>query len=510
MASLIVKISHGTEIRRFTWNNEPPRTWPALSKRVGELFELPKHFKLTYVDDEGDRITLSSDDELSEAVNIALASSPAVLRLAVVVPPKPTTTTTSINTTDVVMSDASTEPEAKATTADAGTHAKPATADAATYNNNNHNIHNLHNTTHSNTPSAMPGAAMPGATTGGTPFPPGSVPDEYHALFNSLAAQLPGLAAQLPEAVRVLLPHAELDHAATLAANAAANASCAAAEAMKAAAAANNHHTNGPPMAEGFAPMAGAHPGVRCDRTGQSPILGNRYNLVGHNYDLCEAEFLKLSDKEKALYIQIPPPAPLPVHTFGTGDPTTGGGKNTFGGGTTNNINAAAADPYTTGIHPGVECDRSGVCPIVGIRYNLKGHDYDLCQAEFDKLPSTEKLKYTPIPPRAICAAAAAATAAGGGAMDINDVDTTTPEGVKLALASMGFTDESMVNIAVNKHGPDLQACARDLVSLTSEWQSLLDDLADMGFANRDLNKTLILQHDGNLKRTVKALVEDA
>jgi len=74
----------------------------------------------------------------------------------------------------------------------------------------------------------------------------------------------------------------------------------------------------------------------------------------------------------------------------------------------------------------------------------------------------------------------------------------------------MGFTDESMVNIAVNKHGPDLQACARDLVSLTSEWQSLLDDLADMGFANRDLNKTLILQHDGNLKRTVKALVEDA
>ena len=66
MASLIVKISHGTEIRRFTWNNEPPRTWPALSKRVGELFELPKHFKLTYVDDEGDRITLSSDDELSD------------------------------------------------------------------------------------------------------------------------------------------------------------------------------------------------------------------------------------------------------------------------------------------------------------------------------------------------------------------------------------------------------------------------------------------------------------
>ena len=142
MANLIVKVTNGTEIRRFTATSDT-LTWSHLSKRCAEMFDIPKPFKLTYVDDEGDRITLSSDDELSEAVNIALASSPAVLRLAVVVPPKPTTTTTSINTTDVVMSDASTEPEAKATTADAGTHAKPATADAATYNNNNHNIHKI-------------------------------------------------------------------------------------------------------------------------------------------------------------------------------------------------------------------------------------------------------------------------------------------------------------------------------------------------------------------------------
>merc|ERR1719408_1244039 len=69
-----------------------------------------------------------------------------------------------------------------------------------------------------------------------------------------------------------------------------------------------------------------------------------------------------------------------------------GGGAATGGGG-------GAADAMALGFHPGVECDRSGMCPIVGVRYNLKGHDYDLCQREFDKLPAAEKLMYTPIPP---------------------------------------------------------------------------------------------------------------
>jgi hypothetical protein len=51
------------------------------------------------------------------------------------------------------------------------------------------------------------------------------------------------------------------------------------------------------------------------------------------------------------------------------------------------------------GIHPGFRCDRSGVKPIVGIRYSLPGKDYDLCQAEFDKLPADEKALYDAHPP---------------------------------------------------------------------------------------------------------------
>ena len=88
-------------------------------------------------------------------------------------------------------------------------------------------------------------------------------------------------------------------------------------------------------------------------------------------------------------------------------------------------------------------------------------------------------------------------------------LDKTTPEGVKAALGAMGFVDASMVEVVLAKHGADLDACARDLAAAT-EWDSLLDDLAEMGFEQRELNRTLLLKHDGNVKRTVKALVEDA
>jgi len=48
-------------------------------------------------------------------------------------------------------------------------------------------------------------------------------------------------------------------------------------------------------------------------------------------------------------------------------------------------------------IHHGISCDRSGMIPIVGVRYHLTGHNYDLCQAEYDKLSPTEKSQYEAI-----------------------------------------------------------------------------------------------------------------
>ena len=64
------------------------------------------------------------------------------------------------------------------------------------------------------------------------------------------------------------------------------------------------------------------------------------------------------------------------------------------------NVNSA----MTGGCHPGVTCDKTGMHPIVGNRWHLKGHDYDLCEAEYQKLAEEEKLKYELIPPP--CAAA--------------------------------------------------------------------------------------------------------
>jgi hypothetical protein len=64
------------------------------------------------------------------------------------------------------------------------------------------------------------------------------------------------------------------------------------------------------------------------------PIVGMRYHLRGHNYDLCQAEYDKLSAGEKGLYEAITPPPP-------TGSLTGGGGGYSRGGALVQASNAA-------------------------------------------------------------------------------------------------------------------------------------------------------------------------
>ena len=49
------------------------------------------------------------------------------------------------------------------------------------------------------------------------------------------------------------------------------------------------------------------------------------------------------------------------------------------------------------GAHMSIECDRSGMNPIVGNRYTLNGED--LCEAEFRKLTPQEQRQWECIPP---------------------------------------------------------------------------------------------------------------
>ena len=62
---------------------------------------------------------------------------------------------------------------------------------------------------------------------------------------------------------------------------------------------------------------------------------------------------------------------------------------------------SSASEPFYQGFHPGITCGRSGMKPIVGMRFHLRGIEpsSDLCQAEYDKLDDAEKGLYEAIPP---------------------------------------------------------------------------------------------------------------
>ena len=225
-ASVVVKITYGTDIRRFTTPSDT-LTWTSLGKRVADSFDLAqKTFKLTYIDDENDRITLSSDEELAEAVGLARVAAPPVLRLAV-------------------------HPHDAAPPADA-------TANPA------NNI----------------------------------APPEIAPFIEQLVEQLPVAMASLPSALRQMLPHAELDVAATVAAN----------QPAQGVHESARPDTFCPPDPHGPGATPNVHEGVTCDKSGMSPIVGNRYHLVGHNYDLCEVRSHHIHHLPYRLPYHLPSP----------------------------------------------------------------------------------------------------------------------------------------------------------------------------------------------------------
>jgi len=292
--NMIVKMTRGTEIRRFSTASPEKLSMSQLCSRIESLFELrAKPFNITYVDDENDKITISTDDELSDAVQLALACEPSVLRLCIGNPGR--------------RSPSPSPPRDDAEMKDASTTSEP-TFDAA-------------------------GSA------------PATAPPSLEQMFSGLASHLPGLADGLAaEAARSLPQMAAAIHSAAV----------------------NSTLRDG------------CHPGVTCDKSGMAPIVGIRYHLQGHDYDLCEAEYVKLSTEERAKFVPIPPPSMGPCMAA---------------------MAAArgAATPAHETVHHGVQCDRSGVEPIVGIRYHLRGRNYDLCQAEFDKLAADEQKAYEAI-----------------------------------------------------------------------------------------------------------------
>ena len=301
MASIIVKISDGKDIRRFTASTENI-SYSTIHKNASEAFGLgAKAFKLKYKDDEGDQITMSTDSELADAVTYTKTLEPPVLRLT---------------------------------------------------------LGNVH--AHARGEHASRTRAEGGSPTSNT----AAESADLAALFQNIKEQLPGLVEQLPEAVKTMLPNMEVD----LSASAAATAAAAHAHAF----AYGHAHPAANPNMEGY------HPEVECDKTGQCPIVGTRFRLKGHNWDLCASEFAKLPEAEKAQFEAIEPPCYRPKAG------QTDGSK---------------PETAQKGFHPGVTCDKTGQCPIFGWRFHLTGKNYDLCEAEFNKLPDAEKAAYERIAP---------------------------------------------------------------------------------------------------------------
>jgi len=122
------------------------------------------------------------------------------------------------------------------------------------------------------------------------------------------------------------------------------------------------------------------HFGIKCDGSGQDPLIGKRYHKIGQNYDLNEGEFAKLTRDEQEKYelIAFPGDVPVPVKNSKT-------------------------KPV---VHFGVMCDGSNQNPLLGTRYHRIGQNYDLNEAEFAKLLPSEQEKYemisrpgaTPVP----------------------------------------------------------------------------------------------------------------
>merc|ERR1719456_1657647 len=109
--------------------------------------------------------------------------------------------------------------------------------------------------------------------------------------------------------------------------------------------------------------MEGYHPNITCDKSHQRPIVGARYHMRGHDYDLNETEYNKLPEAEKAQFDKIEPT----VFRYKA------------------KPNAPPHHPAPKGFHPGVSCDVTGQTPIFGWRFHKRG---DADKANYEKIAS--------------------------------------------------------------------------------------------------------------------------
>lgn len=359
------------------------------------------------------------------------------------------------------------------------------------------------------------------------------------------------------------------------------------------------------------------HVGVRCDRSGQCPIIGPRFKLKGKDYDLCENEYNKLPSEEQSQYVKITKPRmgrcswrkyvgprhphcsqntsevadlhldelfqqfladnlhhtaggshiaaniigalnalnspPATTHsevksgetpasvTGGMMSPPCGASAATNSPSSLAHIlgaivqGIASQENASTPVHYGVTCDRSGMSPIIGTRFHLEGADYDLCGAEFAKLPELERLMYVkierpgdaPVPFTVDPEATTPATSQEEPECAMR-AETSKEEAVSsseaeereetCAIASGTRNDEAVLSsVAEEREGTsnvsdEKEACPESALAPVEasceKFKDQLTVLAQMGLMDRDMNIALLERYQGRLPRVINSLLD--
>jgi hypothetical protein len=105
---------------------------------------------------------------------------------------------------------------------------------------------------------------------------------------------------------------------------------------------------------------------VSCDATNMYPIRGVRWHRIGDDFDLCQSAFDNLCEDEKEEFERIDFEGATPV-------------------------------PYATPRHHNVICDVCNENPILGTRWHKVGHNYDLCETDYNSLSEEEKNNFVAI-----------------------------------------------------------------------------------------------------------------
>merc|ERR1719502_2403295 len=291
-----IKLTDGKDIRRFTIDTV---TYAAVSARAKEAFGLDDDTKFTlqYKDDEGDLISMSSQEEMDEV--LSQQPPPKILRLTIkkLNPKKGQQANTPKDTT----------PNKKDTAAEAEADAPPP----------------------SDLPPPLAKLLADLAQTS-----PELVPVIRAALKEQpfLAPMLAQLAETQPHLVQC---------GAEMLRNLCAGGACGMVPPgcgfggfgggfpgcpPPAAAAGDATNTKTAADAADAESTEELHSGVVCDKSGMSPIVGPRWHLVGRNYDLCQEEYDKLPAEEKVNFERVAAQHCMPHRKFGGWCGRGGGG----------------------------------------------------------------------------------------------------------------------------------------------------------------------------------------